>query len=99
MVSNNKCARQLSVSSVSTSGARLSGSHDLKEGEKISLSCLQNKISASVAWVGQDACGIKFARPIGQKELSVLRKPGGTGSSAGVFREPDSRIHGFRELK
>jgi len=99
MVSNNQCARQLSVSSISTSGARLSGSHDLEEGEKVSLSCLQNKISASVVWVGPGECGIEFARPIGQKELSIIRKPGGTGISAGVFRAPVSRIHGFREIK
>lgn len=96
MVSNNECTRPLSVSSVSTSGARLSGSHNLEEGEKISISCLQNRIPATVVWVGGDACGIEFMRPIGRKELSIIRKPGGTGNSAGVLREPVSgtRISG-----
>jgi len=96
MVSNNECTRPLSVSSVSTSGARLSGFHNFEEGEKISISCLQQKIPATVVWVGEDAFGIEFMRPIGRKELSIIRKPGGTGNPAGVFREPVSgnRISG-----
>lgn len=90
--------KELCVSSVSTSGAKLSGIHNLNRGQEISISCLTAKIPASVVWTAGEECGIQFERPISKKELSIIRKPGGSGTSVGVFRKPHSNAHGFREL-
>lgn len=87
----------LTVSSVSSSGARLDGDHDLEEGDQIRISCLTDQIHATVVWVKDSTCGIKFSRPIGQKHLAVFRRPGGRGLAVWA-RTPPSSLHGFREL-
>lgn len=97
-VSTEQNSSPLNISSVSTSGAKLHGAHDLKEGDRIRVSCLTDQIYATVVWVTHDECGIEFSCPIGQRQLSSFRKPGGTGSAAWAFVRKKSNVHGFREL-
>lgn len=97
-VSIEQTVRELKISSISTTGARVTGAHELKEGDRIRVSCLTEQIAATVVWAKDGDCGIKFARPIGQKQMSTFRKPGGTNSMAWSYVDRASKLHGFREL-
>ena len=97
-VSMKQSAKPLNILSVSKSGARLRGAYDLKEGDKIRVSCLTEQISATVVWVEKGDCGIEFSYSLGQKHLSTIRKPGMNGSVAWSFSDKVSNMHGFREL-
>ncbi|MEO1406739.1 MAG: PilZ domain-containing protein [Pseudomonadota bacterium] len=97
-VSTDDTVNQLSILSISTTGARVFGTHGLEVGDRIRVSCLTDQISATVVWVKDESCGIKFARPIGVKQMSTFRKPGGTGTVAWSYVDKVSNGHGFREL-
>lgn len=97
-VSTGRDSTQLNISSVSTSGAKLHGVHNLREGERIRITCLAEQISATVVWARDDECGIKFSCPIGPRQLSTFRKHGGTSSIAWARESKASSVHGFREL-
>lgn len=88
----------LTITSVSTSGARVQGDHNFSAGEKICISCLTDRISATVVWVKPGAFGLKFTCPVGQKHLSTMRKPGGANMAPWKSDKRVSSVHGFREL-
>ena len=98
MVSSEQSTQPLDILSISTSGARMRGAHDFNEGDTIRISCLSGQISATVVWVKDSECGIKFSCPLGLKQLSTIRKPGVNGSVAWSFNERVSNVHRFREL-
>ena len=69
-------SRAVTLFDVSTTGARMSMPEPLRCGQALWLKIPPSEIFATVAWVGNDDCGIHFDDPLDDSELAMLRTKG-----------------------
>ena len=71
--------RDARLTNISPEGARLTGLDELRPGATLRVEigpCCQPRL-AEVRWSRGGAIGLRFATPLGAREMAVIRKTGG----------------------
>ena len=69
-------SRGVTLFDVSTTGARMSMPEPLRCGQPVWLKIPPSEVFATVAWVGEKECGIRFDDPLDEEEIDRFRTRG-----------------------
>ncbi|HXH51857.1 MAG TPA: PilZ domain-containing protein [Sphingomicrobium sp.] len=69
-------SRSVILEDLSSTGARLRGSSLPQDGDELLVKVGPIDVLASVAWTGQDECGITFDRPLDPSDIEQFKHEG-----------------------
>jgi len=78
-------SRSVVVEDVCSSGARLRGRDLPEDGQELLVKVGSIDVMASVAWSGQDVCGITFDPPLQPAGVKQLKDEGRLGRVLGIL--------------